>query len=182
LFFLLPSAVKMLNNNKLFIFTLLSFIYLSLSIQAASADGNVGPAQPELVDSDHYIVVFKPNVPSLKISNQIQKLKLHQVNHTTTKSYTSTTTSSSSNITITKSSSTNKTEYNTIGKFRWYSAQFHTQALENHFASANNDTSIDAVHYYVKDAKFSLQTFVQTNPPSWVNNYAILHILSNYVK
>ncbi|EPB86551.1 hypothetical protein HMPREF1544_06625 [Mucor circinelloides 1006PhL] len=37
--------------------------------------------------------------------------------------------------------------------------------------TANNVTfntdENDAVHYYVKDATFSLQEFIQTNPPSW---------------
>lgn len=164
----------MYNNKRIFIFTLLSLLYISIQLASADDNNNAGPARPELVDTDHYIVVFKPGIPSLKISNSIQKLKLHQVNNSKNKTATAKT-----NDTYTITTSTNNTsssfinnkkkEYNTIGTFRWYSAQFHTQAFENHFTSSDNDTSMDAVHYYVKDAKFSLQTFVQTNPPSWVS-------------
>ncbi|KAG2199498.1 hypothetical protein INT47_009952, partial [Mucor saturninus] len=108
-------------------------------------------AQPDLMkeESDNYIVIFKPNVPTLHIKNQIQKMNLHQVNHTLvdTKNHTSLT-----------------TDYNSIGQFKWYSAKFHTEAIEN---LLKKNTTDDIVHYWVKDAKFSLQGFVQTNPPSW---------------
>ncbi|KAI8644566.1 peptidase S8/S53 domain-containing protein, partial [Parasitella parasitica] len=83
------------------------------------------------------------------------------------------------NKTITLSSAirnTTSSSYNSIGKFKWYSAQFRTEAIEK-MLNTNTTMTIDnitfntdesnAVHYYVKDATFSLQEFIQTNPPSW---------------
>ncbi|KAF1804388.1 peptidase S8/S53 domain-containing protein [Mucor lusitanicus] len=138
------------------------------------AQDNAGPAQPELVDSSNYIVVFKPNVNSLKISNQIQRMQLHQV--ASNKTIASSSASASSvNTTL---HSTKNSSYSSIGKFRWYSARFHTEAIEHMLATNTSSTTTannitfntdenDAVHYYVKDATFSLQEFIQTNPPSW---------------
>ncbi|KAL9550941.1 hypothetical protein MBANPS3_004488 [Mucor bainieri] len=141
------------------------------------AQDNAGPARPELVDSSNYIVVFKPNVNSLKISNQIQRMQLHQV--ASNKTIAS---SSASSVNTTSHSTKSSSSYSSIGKFRWYSARFHTEAIE-HMLTTNTSTSAtttttannitfntdenDAVHYYVKDATFSLQEFIQTNPPSW---------------
>lgn len=142
----------MFFNNKTFLF-IIAFTLFS-SLQASKVAENVGPAQPTLVESNNYIVIFKPDVPSINIKNQIQKMKLHQVNTT---SYTNSSSSSNTKDSL--------HAYKTIGKFRWYSAQFHTEAIENFLATNKTD---DAVHYWVKDATFSLQEFVQTNPPSWV--------------
>lgn len=152
----------------MFVLHLICFILWTIS-SATLAQDNAGPAQPELINSSNYIVVFKPNINSIKISNQIQRMKLHQVDSNST-----ITTSSSVNNTSTKNNNTSS--YSSIGNFRWYSAQFHTEAIEqmlntNTTTTTNNITfntdENSAVHYYVKDATFSLQEFIQTNPPSW---------------
>jgi cerevisin len=141
-------------------------------------DSTTGPARPELIDSSNYIVVFKPNVNSIKIRNQIQRMQIHQVSSNETNSLYNTT-NTNHNKSFISSSNNNSSRYNSIGKFKWYSAQFHTEAIEqllNKTPSTNTTVNVvdddddddDSVHYWVKDAKFSLQEFIQTNPPSWV--------------
>lgn len=118
----------------------------------------VAPTVTELKDTEHYVIIFKPNVSTTKINNQIKRIKLHQTNQT------STINSTISNHTL--SSKKQAVQYSTIGNFKWYYAQFHTTSLEN-YLSTNADVD-DTVHYWAKDAQFSLQEFIQTNPPSWV--------------
>jgi cerevisin len=147
-------------------------------------DLNAGPARPELADSSNYIVVFKPNMNSIKIRNQIQRMQMHQVSINDTNTLYNTSTNKSF---IPSSNNTNTIRYNSIGKFKWYSAQFHAEAIEQllqkkHAANATaglDDNDDDAVHYWVKDAKFSLQEFIQTNPPSWVK--LVLHLLTQTI-
>ncbi|KAG0750033.1 hypothetical protein G6F57_005815 [Rhizopus arrhizus] len=117
----------------------------------------VAPTVAELKDTEHYVIIFKPNVSTTKINNQIKRIKLHQTNQT------STINSTISNHTL--SSKKQAVQYSTIGNFKWYHAQFHTTSLENYLST--NDDVDDTVHYWVKDAQFSLQEFIQTNPPSW---------------
>lgn len=129
------------------------------SLSEAKTSDTIQPAQPTLEEaSDNYIVIFKPDVPTLHIKNQIQKMNVHQVNTT----FDSNKTSSNTNHT--------SADYKSIGQFKWYSAQFHTEAIEN---LLKKNTTDEIVHYWVKDAKFSLQGFVQTNPPSWVKKIYI---------
>ncbi|KAI8988582.1 peptidase S8/S53 domain-containing protein [Mycotypha africana] len=138
--------------------------------------------QSALQDTDDYIIVFKPTINSKHISNQLQLLKAHQVinNNDGTTNYTLTaltngTLNSNSPFTSTRDQ---KYAYNSIGKFRWYSAKFHTQAIDQLLNTGstyiNTTTNItfntdieNAIHYWVKDASFSLQEFIQTDPPSW---------------
>lgn len=138
------------------IYLLIIACTLLSTIKASNTVEKVGPVQPMLVESNNYIVIFKPDTTSVNIKNQIQKMRLHQVNTT---SYTNTSSSSSTHHP--------PSEYKEIGKFKWFSAQFHTEAIED---LLKTNTTEDTVHYWVRDATFSLQGFVQTNPPSWVNN------------
>ncbi|CEP17068.1 hypothetical protein [Parasitella parasitica] len=147
------------------------FVCLALWTLSSSVltQENKGPAHPELLDSSSYIVVFKPDVNSIKISNQIQRMQLHQVD-------TNKTITSLSLVNTTLHRNTTACSYSSIGKFKWYSARFHTEAIEQMLMKSttknvdnvtfNTDKS-DPVHYYVKDATLSLQEFIQTNPPSW---------------
>lgn len=151
---------------RLLTFLLFSYVFFltQTTTITVAADDSVGPAQPNLVESNNYIVVFKPNIPSIKIRNQIQKMKLHQVGHNANRTNFKTYTSGKN---ATQTTENKKPDYNSIGKFRWYSAKFHTEAFENLLENKNATAEDDAVHYWVKDATFSLQEFVQTNPPSW---------------
>jgi cerevisin len=137
--------------SRLFLFSCVVLFYVSL----IHAKEDIGPAVPELKDTDNYIVVFKQDVTPISISQQIQRLKFHQVNQTT---------STNSTKKITKSEKFANIEYNTIGKFRWYSAKFQSSPVEEML----NSNSSDSVHYWVKDTSFSMQEFIQLSPPSWV--------------
>lgn len=167
----------MFSNNKALLFAIYTLLYL-ISLALADTSGeSVPPAQPKLTDSSHYIVVFKPDIPSISIKNQIQKLKIHQA-----KSNTNGTIDTSLATNITEKPTLNITDsirFNTIGKFRWYSAQFQSKEVEE-LLSANETTSESAVHYWIKDATFSLQEFVQTNPPSWVSHPTALFHFGSY--
>ncbi|KAI8067414.1 peptidase S8/S53 domain-containing protein [Thamnidium elegans] len=154
----------MFSNNKALLFATYTLLYLISLTLANTIEENVLPAQPKLTDSNHYIVVFKPDVPSVNIKNQIQKLNLHQK-----KSNTNGTNDTSLSKNSTEKPTLNITDsirFNTIGKFRWYSARFQSKEVEE-LLSANETTDESVVQYWIKDASFSLQEFVQTNPPSW---------------
>ncbi|CEG71986.1 hypothetical protein RMATCC62417_07619 [Rhizopus microsporus] len=121
------------------------------NVALASIHKNVAPVVSELKDTDQYIIIFKPEVPSIKIHNQLKNIQLHQTtkhkSHHTSKLHTV------------------DNSYSSIGKFKWYSAQFYSEPFEEYLST--NQTVNDAVHYWVKDTQFSLQEFIQTNPPSW---------------
>lgn len=153
------NAKKMSKARKKSYLTLLTILVSFTSV--ILANDSTSPAQPELIESSSYIIVFKPNTNSARISSQIQLMKNHLAHNNT------------SNTTASP-----KKEYNSIGNFKWYSGTFHAAALENLLSIPNRTTTDknttyntnedDAVHYYVKDTTFSLQEFIQTNPPSWV--------------
>ncbi|KAI8875730.1 subtilisin-like protein [Backusella circina FSU 941] len=136
--------------SRLFLLLCVVLIYVNL----IHAKEDIGPAVPELKDTDNYIVVFKQDVTPISISQQIQRLKFHQVNETA---------STNSTKKITTSEKFANIEYNTIGKFRWYSAKFQSSPVEEML----NSNSSESVHYWVKDTSFSLQEFIQLSPPSW---------------
>ncbi|KAG1467262.1 hypothetical protein G6F56_004506 [Rhizopus delemar] len=115
---------------------------------SVQANKHVAPIVTELKDTEHYVIIFKPNVSAVNIDSQIRRIKTHQTNIT--------------NHTL---ASKKISQYSTIGKFKWYHAQFNTASLEK-YLSTNNDVE-DTIHYWVKDAQFSLQEFIQTSPPSW---------------
>lgn len=156
-------------------FCIVLFVCLLHNLIVFADDPPTGPAQPELVDSNNYIIVFKPNVNSIKIKSQIQRLKVHQISRNNTSPLYNTT--NNTNSPIISPSKDSSSQYNSIGKFKWYSAQFHTETIEkllnktpsgNITAKLDDDNDDETVHYWIKDAKFSLQEFIQTNPPSWV--------------
>ncbi|KAI9478298.1 MAG: peptidase S8/S53 domain-containing protein [Benjaminiella poitrasii] len=143
----------------------------NLFVFAANNNQQTEPAKPDLTDiSSDYIIVFKPNINSINIKKQIQLMKPHQVNSTTTAKNNTTTNAALASLT--------HDDYNSIGKFKWYAGKFHPEAIEK-LLNANstrnntvnnimfNDNEEDPVHYWVKDISFSLQEFIQTNPPSW---------------
>lgn len=145
--------------NKSLLFVTYTLIYL-IALTKQTDTNDAKPSQPTLIDSSDYIVVFKPNIPTISIKNQIQKLNLLQVNSNTNGTTNNTAQTINHNI-------TDSTKFNSIGKFRWYSARFKSAEVEE-ILSNNKPEKDDAVHYWIKDASFSLQEFVQTNPPSWV--------------
>lgn len=53
--------------------------------------------------------------------------------------------------------------YSSIGSFRWYSGNFHTEAVD----SLSSGSAQDAVHYVVEDIILNTQELVQQNAPSW---------------
>lgn len=128
---------------------LILFILLLRWSMSVQANKHVAPIVTELKDTEHYVIIFKPNVSAVNIDSQIRRIKTHQTNIT--------------NHTL---ASKKISQYSTIGKFKWYHAQFNTASLEK-YLSTNNDVE-DTIHYWVKDAQFSLQEFIQTSPPSWV--------------
>ncbi|KAI9498438.1 peptidase S8/S53 domain-containing protein [Zychaea mexicana] len=94
-------------------------------------------------NDDRYIVVLKPDLPQINITNHIQRIQKFHSPLTT-----NLTSSLVSSATIAPS---------TIGGFQWYSSPVQEDALRDD----------DAVSYYVKDVPMSLQELIQSNPPSW---------------
>ncbi|KAG2218601.1 hypothetical protein INT45_013909, partial [Circinella minor] len=97
------------------------------------------------INNNNYIIVLKPNLSKINITNHIQRIqKFH--------------TSSSPSTNLTSFASISPIHTSTIGNFQFYSSQLNDESL------LNND---EAIHYYVKDIPMSLQELVQSNPPSW---------------
>ncbi|OBZ86926.1 Subtilisin-like protease 8 [Choanephora cucurbitarum] len=151
------------------------FVFFN-SLNCTLVHAGSNPAQPELIDSTDYIVVFKPNASSAIIKNQIELMQMYQPKsisaNSTLQSYN--VTSMSSNKTMVAQLAKLPTNYNSIGKFKWYSGQFHPDAMEsllnNNSSAKSVNQSINhhgAVHYYIRNTAFSLQEFIQVNPPSW---------------
>ncbi|KAI9252662.1 peptidase S8/S53 domain-containing protein [Sporodiniella umbellata] len=126
------------------------FVFFLQWIITVQASRHVAPIVTELKDTEHYVIIFKQNISAVDIDSQLQRIRTHQTSVT----YNTTAHMMSKKI----------NQYNAIGNFKWYHAQFNT-SLENYLKT---DTSVeDTVHYWVKDALFSMQEFIQKNPPSW---------------
>ncbi|KAI8381582.1 peptidase S8/S53 domain-containing protein [Radiomyces spectabilis] len=141
---------------------------LSCLPHTLTAEESILPVRP-MNQTDRYIVIFKPNVSHTAIRSHIQQMERHLAS------------SSHSPVNLlannTAERSSSKLEYSTIGNFRWYSGEFQSRDFGSLLAStslsmkkaSNTSSNVEEgiVHYWVKDDVFSLQEFVQTDPPSW---------------
>ncbi|ORY98896.1 peptidase S8/S53 domain-containing protein [Syncephalastrum racemosum] len=120
------------------------------------------PSIPDLTaatqNTDRYIVVFKPNLPSRALASHMQAAQRFLITPPSTTTSTNTTASAT-----TRASTLN---YTSIGQFHWYAGEFYSDKFEQLLGTTRN-ASDDVIHYWVKDVPMSLQEFVQTNPPSW---------------
>ena len=114
---------------------------LTSSLPAFSSNNNNN-------DNDNYIIVLKPNLSKINITNHIQRIQKFRTSSSPL----------SSNLTSSLAS-TSPIAPSSIGNFQFYSSQLDDESL------LNDD---EAVHYYVKDVPMSLQELVQSDPPSWV--------------
>ncbi|KAI8369028.1 peptidase S8/S53 domain-containing protein [Blakeslea trispora] len=149
-----------------------------LSCTLVHADRNQisKPAQPELSDSNDYIVVFKPDATSATIKTQIELMQTQQTNNRPSSNNTAShnATSISSNKTMIAQITKLPTTYNSIGNFKWYSGRFDPETMRsllNNSSTANSTeqpkNNHEVVHYYIENTAFSLQEFIQVDPPSW---------------
>ncbi|KAI8145630.1 peptidase S8/S53 domain-containing protein [Fennellomyces sp. T-0311] len=95
---------------------------------------------------DSYIVVLKPDLPQLNITNHIKRIQQFR-----------SPLSNSTNATLSSSLASATINPSTIGSFQWYSGHIPDESL----------LTDDAVNYWVKDVPLSLQELVQSDPPSW---------------
>ncbi|KAI7906052.1 peptidase S8/S53 domain-containing protein [Cokeromyces recurvatus] len=108
-------------------------------------------------------------------------MKLHQVTNNNHVNSTNAIYNDTPRMNTVKTDSTHNfthIKYNSIGKFRWYTGKFHSEDIEN-LLNTNatrknitnnimfNEDQNEPIHYWIKDVTFSLQEFIQTNPPSW---------------
>ncbi|KAI7868148.1 peptidase S8/S53 domain-containing protein [Spinellus fusiger] len=172
----LPSLQYLSSQVMVYKELFLYLIFLQVIFYTSYAE-NIAPAINQLNDTDRYIVVFSPDVTAEAIQNHIQLAQKHLVINDTPRNTTTLTNT-------TKSDKMHKSiqllEYSTIGKFRWYSGRFESQPFEDLMTSTLlrqhtkadivkniEQDDLNVVHYWVKDVQFSLQEFIQVNPPSW---------------
>ncbi|KAI9262322.1 peptidase S8/S53 domain-containing protein [Phascolomyces articulosus] len=151
----IPHSIPFQNASITSLIILFFFSLLTTSIPivhalpSSSLASSSSPSSLQSIttnDDNRYIVVLKPNLSSINITNHIQRIqKFNQLHHTPLVANLS---SSIASSTIAPSS---------IGKFQFYSSQMDEASLLND----------EAVHYYVKDVPMSLQELVQSDPPSW---------------
>ncbi|KAI9287686.1 peptidase S8/S53 domain-containing protein [Umbelopsis sp. AD052] len=129
---------------------------ISLVTLLLSALSNAQDATPSTTTTPgNYIIVLKHDAAEDIVQNHLSWMSKHlAVDSTHHAAY------STSHQNATSRASLN---YASIGKFKWYSGNFHPTAIE----SLQNGTAQDAVHYVVEDITLSTQELVQANVPSW---------------
>lgn len=107
-----------------------------------------------------YIVVLKPNIDTISITNHIQHVQSFRTNSSIIQK-TSIKYGNAFNSTNSTNSTNDSSPYSSIGNLRWYAGEFYSEAFESSLPTDAN------VHYWVKDVPLSLQELVQKDPPSW---------------
>jgi cerevisin len=129
-----------------------TLLFLSNSIQAQQTSST--PASTSTSSSGNYIVVLKPNATEDIVQTHLNWMSQHIAsNHSHHSVHNS----------HLKQTSRPSLNYSSIGEFRWYSGNFHTDAINN----LSTGSAQDAVHYVVEDITFNNQELVQQNAPSW---------------
>lgn len=139
--------------NRLYSISVVTFLLLSNSIYAQQTSSTV-PSNVT-VSSGNYIVVLKPNATEDIVQGHLnwmsQHLTANQSHHSVHTSH------------LQQQNLRSSLNYSSIGGFRWYSGNFHTEAVD----SLSSGSAQDAVHYVVEDIILNTQELVQQNAPSW---------------
>ncbi|KAI7883255.1 subtilisin-like protein [Lichtheimia hyalospora FSU 10163] len=140
-------------------------VFTAICIQSITAAATSIPSNNNDDTTGRYIVVLKPNIDTIAITNHIQHVQSFRTNSSIIQKTSIKYGHAFNNTNNTFSNSTNDQEssssYSSIGSLRWYAGEFYSAAFES---SLPTDAS---VHYWVKDVPLSLQELVQKDPPSW---------------